>query len=77
MFKHFSSEAGHANILGATILAAVGVVILAWGAVGSNSTFIWIGGIVAAVMLVAQFVLVHSEIATLWSHIDALEKKKK
>jgi uncharacterized membrane protein len=75
MLKHFSSEEGHVNILLATLLAAIGVVVLAWGAVGANSTFIWIGAIVAAVMLVAQFVMVHAEIGNLWKHIDTLEKK--
>lgn len=76
MFKRISSEEGHVNILGATLLAAVGVIVLAWGAVGGNSTFVWIGAILAAIMLVAQFVLVHAEIGSLWAHIDKLEKKK-
>ena len=75
MFKHFSSEDGHVNILLATFLAAIGVVVLAWGAVGANSTFIWLGAVVAAVMLVAQYVMVHAELGNLWKHIDALEKK--
>lgn len=77
MFKRISSEEGHVNILGATLLAAIGIIVLAWGAVGANSTFVWIGAIVAAVMLVAQFVLVHAEIGSLWAKIDALEKKRK
>lgn len=77
MFKRFSSEEGHVNILVATLLAAIGVIILAWGAVGSNSTYVWVGAIVAAVMLIAQFFFVHAEIGKLWAHIDAIEKKRK
>ena len=77
MFKRLSSEEGHVSILGATLLAAIGVIVLAWGAVGGNSTFVWIGAIVAAVMLVAQFFFVHAEIGSLWAHIEALEKKGK
>ena len=77
MFKRISSEEGHVNILVATLLAAIGVIVLAWGAVGANSTFIWIGGIVAAVMVVAQFVMVHAEIGSLWAKIDELQKKGK
>lgn len=75
MFKHISSEDGHVNILGATLLAAIGVIVLAWGAVGGNSTFVWIGAIVAAIMLVAQFVMVHSELGSLWARIEKLEKQ--
>lgn len=77
MFKRFSSEEGHFDILGATLLAAIGVIVLAWGAVGGNSTLVWIGAVVAAVTLVVQFFFVHAEIGRLWAHIDALEKKKK
>ena len=77
MFKRISSEEGHANMLVATLLAAIGLIVLAWGAVGTNHTFIWIGAIVAAVTLVAQLIMVHAEIGSLWSKIDALEKKGK
>lgn len=77
MFKRISSEEGHVNILGATLLAAIGVIVLAWGAVGANSTLVWIGAIVAAVMIVAQYVMVHAEIGSLWVRIDQLAKKGK
>ena len=76
MLKRLSSEEGHVNILGATLLAAIGVIVLAWGAVGANSTFVWIGAIVAAIMLLVQFFMVHSELGSLWARIEELEKQK-
>ena len=75
MFKRLSSEEGHLNILTATVLAAIGLIVLTLGAVGGYSTLAWIGGITAAVLLVAQFFMVHAEFGSLWARIEELEKK--
>jgi ABC-type bacteriocin/lantibiotic exporter with double-glycine peptidase domain len=77
MRKRLSAEEGHINILGATLLAAMGVIVLAWGAVGANSTLVWIGAVVAAVMLLVQFFLVHAELGRLWARLNELEQKNK
>ncbi|VAW40457.1 hypothetical protein MNBD_CHLOROFLEXI01-140 [hydrothermal vent metagenome] len=76
MKKQRNSETGHVNILVATLLAAIGVVVLAWGASSGNSILIWLGGIGTAVFLLGQFAMVHAELGKLWQRIDALEKKK-
>ncbi len=75
MSNFSKDEAGHANILMVTLLASVCLIVLTLGALRGNSTLAYVGGIGAAIFLLAQFVLVHQEIGNLWRRIEELEKK--
>ncbi|HSH05621.1 MAG TPA: hypothetical protein VLL52_24105 [Anaerolineae bacterium] len=69
------SEQGHGDIVLATALAALGIILLAVGAAMDINWLIWLGGIGGGVALFGQFLLVHNELGRLWSKIDELSKK--
>lgn len=70
------SEAGHASLLIATLLAGIALIVLALGTVRSNPTLAWVGGIGAAVLFLVQAQVLHLEIRSLLQRIDQLEEEQ-
>ncbi|MEM7799177.1 MAG: hypothetical protein AAF633_08310 [Chloroflexota bacterium] len=66
-------EQGHASIALAALFSAICVILLVIGA-NSGGILIWIGGIGAAVGILAQFWFTHEAITGILSRLDELEK---
>jgi membrane protein YdbS with pleckstrin-like domain len=75
MDSRINKEAGHYGLSFITMFAAIGLIVLAYGAVESNPTMIWAGAIIAAVLFIVQFGLVHAEFGKFYGRIDTLERE--
>lgn len=67
-------EKGHANIALAALGAAIAVLILVVGANRGSGVLVWIGGLGAAVGILAQFWFTHEAITGILGRLDELEK---
>jgi hypothetical protein len=72
--KRFSSEVGHVEIALAALAAAICVIILVVGANRGSGVLVWIGGIGAALGMLAQFWYTHEAITGILGRLDELEK---
>lgn len=71
--KQTYSERGHAPIALAALFSAICVILLVVGA-NNGGFLIWIGGIGAAVGILAQFWYTHEAITKVEGRLDELEK---
>ena len=74
--KRYKSESGHMMMLLITLLAGIGLIILASAVAQANPILAWIGGIGAALLFIVQFGMVHAEFGKIYARIEQLEKKQ-
>jgi hypothetical protein len=71
-----SHEEGHIWAGGPSFLAGIGVIVLAIGAANDNGLTAIIGGVVAALGLMAASLIRHREFDyDMWRRVDKLERK--
>ncbi len=72
--KKITSETGHADMALSTLGAAICIILLVIGANSGSGVMVWIGGIGAAVGILAQFWFTHGAITKVEGRLDDLEK---